>query len=774
MTLPPKTTYGLPYSFVPGSNSTALRSQFNWFAQSIGPRAQEYQVIPEWATNFGVGGVFVTYPQSTIENSTPAAYPFVVTLNTFSGTRTNNLVSPGTTYVEDPAGGGVWWGAELGGRIFKQHANGDVENIVGWERDTSTLNFPQASTSEDNYPRTLIGTFPVDLDLGGANDLCFDPRDSNILYVVSQVDHWIAKVVINTKTITVYAGTPGTNGYTGDGGAATSATFNNPSSIIMSDGTGNGGPAGTMYVADSINNAIRKITPGGTISTLCGGTLSPGPIINVGGTTPYNVTSMVWSGSSGVVVMAAPTNINLGFSIILSGAVNPDSTGNPNGYYVVSAFTDSQHFSVVVAPIDPSGSAANPHNGTMTGTPVFTSQNFDVYSLPGTVNFSGAGAGYFSQIYSIRFTSNNNIVGVELDGLSARLFDLSANTAVRIGCFGDLLQGGTWLWIAVNTAGTCGPVDDIVYQSFNSQIGGQGAHEDWRFSIDARWIGHTGYSAVFASDSTGGGQAVPTYGPLTQIQGAFGHYPWAIAMSTHEGRMIGSGTAQWYATAAWIASTEPFSINQTIFGNGLSITYTGTASGFPYEIRPAISSLWGPRGGPGFIIGMSYEDLMHGPYTSTTPGDAGDVALGNFIQAGMGGGVPRPEMTGNDLRDLIYYVRRTTLQGSVGPTIQQPGADAADNAPPVFTAFSITRTNSTTIHATWSTDKLTIGVVGAASNAQFGMNSYPIFTDIESGYATTGHAVDLTVPAGLTPLNVQITAKTVAGLYSHTIPVSIA
>ncbi len=59
---------------------------------------------------------------------------------------------------------------------------------------------------------------------------------------------------------TTYAGT-GTAGYVN--GAAKSALFNNPQGVAAD-------AAGNLYVADSFNNLIRKITPGGTVSTYAG------------------------------------------------------------------------------------------------------------------------------------------------------------------------------------------------------------------------------------------------------------------------------------------------------------------------------------------------------------------------------------------------------------------------------------------------------------------------------------------------------------------------
>lgn len=61
--------------------------------------------------------------------------------------------------------------------------------------------------------------------------------------------------------ITTIAGTPGFNGYSGDGGPATSALLNFPIGIVV-DATGN------VYIAD--NGKIRQINTSGIISTFAG------------------------------------------------------------------------------------------------------------------------------------------------------------------------------------------------------------------------------------------------------------------------------------------------------------------------------------------------------------------------------------------------------------------------------------------------------------------------------------------------------------------------
>ncbi len=66
------------------------------------------------------------------------------------------------------------------------------------------------------------------------------------------------------QTISTVAGT-GTAGYTGDGGAATTANLNSPYGLAV-DGTGN------IYFADNYRQVVRKINPSGIITTVAGTT----------------------------------------------------------------------------------------------------------------------------------------------------------------------------------------------------------------------------------------------------------------------------------------------------------------------------------------------------------------------------------------------------------------------------------------------------------------------------------------------------------------------
>jgi hypothetical protein len=65
-----------------------------------------------------------------------------------------------------------------------------------------------------------------------------------------------------TGLATVAAGV-GPGGFSGDGGPATQAQLNDPTGIAFDD-------AGNLYIADQLNNRIRRISRAGTVSTIAG------------------------------------------------------------------------------------------------------------------------------------------------------------------------------------------------------------------------------------------------------------------------------------------------------------------------------------------------------------------------------------------------------------------------------------------------------------------------------------------------------------------------
>lgn len=74
--------------------------------------------------------------------------------------------------------------------------------------------------------------------------------------------HRVVRYDFAAKTSTVIAGT-GTAGFSGDGGAATSALLNSPGDLAL-DSQGN------LLIADRENRRVRRVSPDGTIQTIAG------------------------------------------------------------------------------------------------------------------------------------------------------------------------------------------------------------------------------------------------------------------------------------------------------------------------------------------------------------------------------------------------------------------------------------------------------------------------------------------------------------------------
>jgi len=105
------------------------------------------------------------------------------------------------------------------------------------------------------------GAAATSANLNNPNSVVIDSAGN--IYIADATGNRIRKVTISTGYISTVAGT-GTGGYFGDGGAATSARLNSPSGIAL-DSSGN------IYIADRLNNRIRKVTIStGYISTVAG------------------------------------------------------------------------------------------------------------------------------------------------------------------------------------------------------------------------------------------------------------------------------------------------------------------------------------------------------------------------------------------------------------------------------------------------------------------------------------------------------------------------
>jgi RHS repeat-associated protein len=105
------------------------------------------------------------------------------------------------------------------------------------------------------------GALAVDADLAGPQGIAATPDGG---YYVSDTSHHTVRRVGSDGRIRTVAGTFNSSGCCGDDGPATSAHMNAPLGLDV-------GPDGSVYIADTNNNRIRRVDPNGQITTVAGG-----------------------------------------------------------------------------------------------------------------------------------------------------------------------------------------------------------------------------------------------------------------------------------------------------------------------------------------------------------------------------------------------------------------------------------------------------------------------------------------------------------------------
>lgn len=175
------------------------------------------------------------------------------TINTVAGTGTcgytSDAVSATTAQLNYPthlafnSSGNLYIADTVNNRVRMIAASGNISTVAGTGDAGYSGDAAAATAAFLHYPSGIA------VDSAG------------IIYIADTYNHVIRKVAADGN-ITTFAG-DNTAGSKGDGGAATSARLRYPTGLALDS-------AGNLYIADSNNHRIRKITTDGNISTVAG------------------------------------------------------------------------------------------------------------------------------------------------------------------------------------------------------------------------------------------------------------------------------------------------------------------------------------------------------------------------------------------------------------------------------------------------------------------------------------------------------------------------
>ena len=141
------------------------------------------------------------------------------------------------------ASGNLYFSSSIG-CVFKVDTSGQLTRVAGTGLDSGT-------TTDGGQATSAKLMFPAGLAIDSSGNL----------YIADFGDNRVRKVAAN-GIISTFAGT-GTEGYSGDGVPAASAQLTRPAGLAIDS-------AGNVFIADSGNDMVRKISTNGVITTVAG------------------------------------------------------------------------------------------------------------------------------------------------------------------------------------------------------------------------------------------------------------------------------------------------------------------------------------------------------------------------------------------------------------------------------------------------------------------------------------------------------------------------
>jgi hypothetical protein len=265
-----------------------------------------------------------------------------------------------------------------------------------------------------------------------------------------------------------------------------------------------------------------------------------------------------------------------------------------------------------------------------------------------------------------------------------------------------------WPVLSPDLGGHIGPRDSLYLIN--------GAHASYRIDQDATFQGPFYFKGSYGEANVG---------DLKYCTEAF-HYAWNCEVHPEEpyvfarsfNMLLPALFRPKQPSEGYLSSYEPGPA-----WTGRYFIRRGTITGFPWGARPSLSAIYSDHGYSG--VGVKLFDELQAMSL------ADRIA---YIKGGMGGSVPRPELVGDHLRGVLYWIWRNSSQFIAGVPMDIP-APNTDLGTPLISDVRVTK-SGTQLTWTWRTDRPTLCYV------RFG-DRVPIYrwTALENDFTTTHTAV---------------------------------
>ncbi len=265
------------------------------------------------------------------------------------------------------------------------------------------------------------------VDGTGVDARFFNPRGVAVdtggtVYVADSGNYSIRKIT-PTGVVTTLAGSGGWPGGSADG-TGTAAKFRNPTGVTVDT-------AGMVYVADSSNCTIRKITPAGVVTTLAGSAGQSGYADGTGAAAQFLYPSGIAVDPSGTLYVADTFSYTIRkispAGVVTTFAGTPNVSGHLDG-----TGTAAQFFSPNSVSLDRTGNIFVTEDAV--NNPLSRGNTIRKITPNGVVTTIGGSSDYFGSEDGLGLAATfNSPAGITVDSANNLYISDAGNNAIRKG-----------------------------------------------------------------------------------------------------------------------------------------------------------------------------------------------------------------------------------------------------------------------------------------------------------------------------------------------------